>query len=109
MPKPAITRVSSMVIDSNYNDLNSKNNGFYAPQLTQAQINAIPASTLKDGAIVYNLDTNQFQFYSDNAWQNSGDVQGPAVSVAHNIVIFADNTGKVIEDSGISIALIPAP
>jgi hypothetical protein len=106
MPKPAITTFSSLAVSQSPTN---KDNGFYAPQLTQAQIDEIPASTLKDGAIVYNLDTNQFQFYSDNAWQNSGDVQGPAVSVAHNIVIFADNTGKVIEDSGISIALIPAP
>lgn len=106
MPKPAITTFSSLAVSQS---ITNKDNGFYAPQLTQAQIDEIPASTLKNGAIIYNLDINQFQFYSNNTWQNSGDVRGPAVSVANNIAIFADTTGKVIADSGISIAQIPAP
>lgn len=69
MPKPAITRVSSMVVDSSYNDTN-QNNGFYAPQLTTAQIAAILASTLQNGAIVYNTTTNTFQVYQNGGWTN---------------------------------------
>jgi len=68
MPKPAITRVSSMLVDTKYNDLNSHNNGFYAPQLTTAQIAAISTSTLQNGAIVYDTDNNVFKVYQNNAW-----------------------------------------
>lgn len=92
MPKPAITRVSSMVVDSTYNDLNSKNNGFYAPQLTQTQITAIASSTLKNGAIVYNTTTNTFQVYQNGAWnvlntQASFVLKRTATAVNYQVLI----------------------
>lgn len=91
MPKPAITRVSSMVVDPNYNinlstDVNTSQ-GFYVPQLTTAQINAIAAPTLQNGGLVYNTTTNTFQAYEGGAWTNlsTGAVnalEAPAVANA---------------------------
>ena len=106
MPKPAITRVSSMVIDSNYNDLNSKNNGFYAPELTQAQINAIPASTLKNGAIVYNATSAVYQIYQSGQWGilaagiggGASSTVGSAILVGGTVIV---NTAYVTANSNI--------
>jgi len=67
MSKPAITRVSNLAITPSSTN---KNNGFYAPQLTAAQIAAIPAATLVNGAIIYNTTTNTFQNYINGAWNN---------------------------------------
>lgn len=88
MPKPAITRVSSMLVDATYNDLNSHNNGFYAPRLTTAQIAAISASTLQNGAIVYNTTTNMFQVYQNGAWTN-------LTTSANLVVPVVANTGAL--------------
>jgi hypothetical protein len=67
MPRSAITRVSSLAITPSSTN---KNNGFYAPQLTTVQRDAIPASTLTNGAIIYNTTTNTFQNYTNGAWNN---------------------------------------
>jgi hypothetical protein len=60
MPRSAITRVSSLAITPSSTN---KNNGFYAPQLTTAQRDAIPASTLTNGAIIYNTTATTYQVY----------------------------------------------
>jgi hypothetical protein len=39
-----------------------------------------------------------------NPGAGSGDVVGPAVSVAGNIATFDDTTGKIIEDSGVALS-----
>ena len=65
MPKPAITRVPNLAITP---VSTNKNNGLYAPQLTTTQRDAIPATTLANGAIVYNTTTGQFQVYQNSAW-----------------------------------------
>jgi hypothetical protein len=65
MPKPAITRVPNLAITP---VSTNKNNGLYAPQLTTTQITTIPASTLTNGAIVYNTTTNTFQVYQNGVW-----------------------------------------
>lgn len=67
MPKPAITRVPNLAITP---VSTNKNNGLYAPQLTTAQITAIPAATAVNGGIVYNTSTNTFQVYQNAAWTN---------------------------------------
>ena len=67
MTRPNVTRVSNLQISP---VPSNKNNGFYAPQLTTAQINAIPATTLVNGAIVYNTTTNLFQLYQNGVWSN---------------------------------------
>jgi len=74
MPKPAVTRINgAFQVQSDYqgNPSNPSNiNGFYAPKLTTTQITAIPATTLTNGAIVYNTTTNTFQVYQNGAWTN---------------------------------------
>ncbi len=65
MPKPAITRVPNLAIAP---VSSNKNNGLYAPQLTTAQRDAIPAATLANGAIIYNTSVNLFQSYQNGAW-----------------------------------------
>lgn len=72
MPKAAITRVSSMVVDPNYNinlptDVITSQ-GLYVPQLTTTQITAITTPTLQNGAVVYNTSTNTFQVYQNGTW-----------------------------------------
>ncbi len=68
MPKPAITRVPNLAITP---VSTNKNNGLYAPQLTTAQITAIPAATAVNGGIVFNTTTNTFQGYQNGGWANS--------------------------------------
>lgn len=61
MPRPAITRINGGVqVAAN---TTNKNNGFYAPQLTTVQRDAIPARTLTNGAIIYNTTLGIYQFY----------------------------------------------
>ena len=66
MTVPAITRINGgleVVAKSSA----TTNNGFYAPQLTTAQRNAITAS---EGAIIYNTDTFLFETYQNGEWWN---------------------------------------
>jgi hypothetical protein len=116
MPKPPITSFSSVAVNSEY--VVNNNYGFYAPQLTTPQRNSIPANFRKLGGIVYNSSTDSLNVYLDNAnnpvWATiatdvGGYVRGPVNSVANNIAVFADNSGKVIGDSGVSINQVPAP
>lgn len=67
MSDTAITKLSSLDITP---DPQNKNNGFYVPQLTTAQRDAIPSKTVRNGGVVYNSDLKLFQVYQDNAWQN---------------------------------------
>lgn len=109
MPLPPITRFSSL--STNPSQTNN-NNGLYTPQLTASQIGAIPAGTKKNGGIWYNLDANRLEAQVNNATiilaAGNGNVSGPVNSTTGNIATFADNTGKVIQDSGIRIGQVPA-
>jgi len=108
MPKPAITTFSSLAVNQSPTN---KDNGLYAPELTKEQIDNIPADTLRNGAIVYNTTDNVFQIYENSNWEDinitGGDVEGPEISVVNNIATFNDDTGKVIQDSGVNIAQVP--
>ena len=110
MPRPPITRFSSLVVN---NSPTNKNNGFYAPQLTTVQRDAIPATTLVNGAIIYNTTLNIFQLYGDGGWLNAstgdGNVVGPVGAVDSNIATFNGATGALIQDSGVSINRVPTP
>jgi hypothetical protein len=83
MPKPQITTLSSLKI---FPSPTNVNNGFYPPQLTQTQINAIPTATLQAGAIVYNATTGFVQIYtSGSTWQtlvSSADNSNGYVTIA---------------------------
>lgn len=68
MPRSAITRINGgLQVAAN---TTNKNNGFYATQLTTVQRDAIPATTLVNGAIIYNTTTNTFQNYTNGVWNN---------------------------------------
>lgn len=67
MSDAPITKLSSLDISP---DPHNKNNGFYVPQVTTAQRNAIPGNTIRNGGIIYNSNLRFFQVYQDNAWKN---------------------------------------
>jgi hypothetical protein len=108
MPKPAITTFSSLAVNQSPTN---KDNGLYAPELTQEQIDAIPADTLRNGAIVYNITESSFEIYEDGDWENinttGGDVEGPDGAINNNIPVFDGITGKIIRESGVPIASVP--
>jgi len=112
MPKPAITTFSSVAVKPSSTN---KDNGFYAPQLTAAQIAAIPAATLVNGAIVYDTDANLLKTFVNGALVDvstgagAGDVVGPGGAIDDNIATFDGATGKLIKDSGVAIGQVPGP
>jgi hypothetical protein len=83
MPRSAITRINGgLQVAAN---TTNKNNGFYAPQLTTAQRNAIPAGTLTNSAIIYNTTLNVFQSYqtigAGSVWVNLSATTSVATGV----------------------------
>jgi hypothetical protein len=65
MSDTPITKLSSLDITP---DPNSKYNGFYLPQLTNAERDAIPADALRNGGLIYNITTDKINAYVDEAW-----------------------------------------
>lgn len=108
MPKPAITTFSSLAVNQSPTN---KDNGLYAPELTQDQIDTISADALRDGGIVYNTGLDRFQIREAGNWEelNTSDanVEGPEESIVNNIATFADIEGTEIQDSGVPIASVP--
>jgi hypothetical protein len=64
MTKPAITRINGG-LEVVANPSTTINNGFYAPQLTTVQRDAITAS---NGAIIYNTDKLLFEVNQNAIW-----------------------------------------
>jgi len=103
---PKMTTVGNRVVSAAL-EVQSSKGAFLLSRLTTAQrddANFVP----DNGMIIYNNSTNDLNAYVNDDWERialgpGGDVFGPGDSVANNITIFADNTGKVIADSGISI------
>lgn len=112
MPRPAITTFSSVAVKP---VSTNNNNGLYAPQLTAAQIAKIPETTLQNGFIAYDTDDDRLKtcvggiVQQINTGVGVGDVVGPGGSVFGNIAVFADATGKLIDDSGVNIAQVAPP
>jgi len=101
MPKPAITTFSGVSVEQSPTNIN---NGLGAPELTQAQIDAIPDA--KNGVFVYNTDTKTVDVVINDVWTElgtGGDVDGPAGAVDNNIVTFDGTTGLILKDSGVNI------
>ena len=109
MPKAPITRLSSVSVDASYNTNpgNGAGNGFYVPQLTTTQMNAI---TPQNGGLIYNTTAGTFYSY-DGGWiplaVAGGGVGGPGTSVVGDIAVFANATGNLIADSGVQITQVP--
>jgi hypothetical protein len=96
MTYPSITTLSALsIVPSTTNP----NNGFYPPNLTQTQINAIPANTVQYGGIVYNSTTGFLQTYtSGDAWVNlelTGGAAGDVVVSSHAINPVTNVTGTI--------------
>jgi len=59
------------------------------------------------GVRAWNVATSTYWRYSGSTWVEepvSGDVSGPATSVANAVPVYADATGKLLADSGIAFA-----
>jgi hypothetical protein len=111
MPKPPITTFSSVAVKP---VPTNNNNGLYAPQLTTAEIGAIPEDTLQNGLIAYDTTDNRLKTRVNgivqqiNTGVGAGDVVGPGAGVNNNIPVFDGITGKLLKDSGVPIAPVPA-
>lgn len=101
MPKVAITRVTGLSVTPNTTTTISKNTGLYAPQLTPAQIAAIPAATLVNGAIVYNTTTNLYNIYQNGAWftlnSSPTTVSGIGLVAGNSPFLFPSGTAATVE------------
>lgn len=85
-------------------DIQSTTGALAVSRMTTTERDAL---TPLNGMIIYDSDVDQFEVYQNSSWQilpvgsGGGDVFGPGSSVANNVVVFDDATGKVIADSGI--------
>lgn len=80
--------------------------GLVVPSGTTGQRNP------RNGTIRYNTTTAEMEYYVNNAWitvSGTGDVTGPGSSIAFDIPIFADTTGKLLIDSGVQVGGPPLP
>jgi hypothetical protein len=44
--------------------------GLYIPQLTTAEIDALDASIVRNGGLVYDSTADELKVYKNNAWRN---------------------------------------
>jgi hypothetical protein len=65
MINPNITTLTGLNIVP---DSTNPNNGLYLPQLTTGQRDAIPLTTIRNGALIYNITTDTIQAYQAGAW-----------------------------------------
>ena len=85
----------------------STDGGVVLPRMTNEEEQALNPTS---GMVIYNTDLGTLRCYQDDEWislaGHDGDVTGPNVSVANNIATFADDTGRLIKDSGIAISQV---
>jgi hypothetical protein len=66
---------------------------------------AAPTPVAAQGSIYYDSATNKFKFSENNgAYRNLGDVSGPTSATDNAIARFDGATGKIIQDSVVTIA-----
>ncbi len=83
-------------------DITSTTMGLLPPRMTTAQRDAIV--TPSNGLLLYNSTTNTFDGRVNGAWQSiSGDVGGPGTSTDNAIARFDGTTGKLIQNSLVTI------
>ena len=91
-------------------EIQSTTGALLIPRMTEAERDEL---NIVNGMMIYNTDTGEFNIYANGDWfdigAGNGDVTGPAGSVEDNIATFADDTGKLIQDSGVSITNVPVP
>lgn len=87
-------------------------NGFYPPQLTTAQRDAIPISPENAGCIIYNTSVGTDQALINNKWvdiaSSTGNayVTGPAGAIDNAVVTFNGTTGSIVQDSTVTFDLV---
>ncbi len=104
---PGFSKVNGEYVDAIV-EFASDSKGVLFPKVTTAARLAMIAD---NGMIVYDKDIRRFYLYEDDAWVKvdvgDGDVVGPNGAGRFNIPIFADTTGKVLADCGVSITQVP--
>jgi len=96
MSRTAITRINGG-LEIVSNPSTTSNNGFYAPQLSTAQRDAITAS---NGAIIYNTTTLLFQVRQNGAWNtltSSSIAVGTGLVAGSSPVIIPSGTKAAVE------------
>lgn len=91
-------------------DVQSNNKGVLIPRMTQAEIVAITSPA--QGLMVYNTNSNSFQFFNGTAWNNvahSGIVSGSPNKIARFVGIWGLGSGLMTDNlSGVSISAVNA-
>lgn len=92
-------------------DVQSTKGGIKSPQMTTAQRLALPATSAQNGMIVYDKTLQSLFVLENGSWSDfsSNGITGPGVSVVNDIVVFANTTGDLVADSGVSITQVPPP
>lgn len=88
-------------------EIQSTKGAFLPPRMTTAQRDA-PTFIPSNGMLIYNTTTNNMNTYQDGAWGESGNgsVNGPAVSVVSNLPRWANTTGSLLDDSGVTLRFL---
>lgn len=82
--------------------IDSTTKGFLPPRMTTTQRNNI--ATPATGLEVYDTSLNKWYGYNGSAWvPNDGDVVGPASSLDNALVRFDGTTGKLIQNSSVTL------
>jgi hypothetical protein len=103
---PKMTTVGNRVVSAAL-EVQSSKGALLLSRLTAAERNDgnfVPTN----GMILYNTSTHDLNAYVDDEWERiafgpGGDVFGPNASTVNHIAVFADDTGKLIADSGMDI------
>lgn len=86
-------------------EIQSTTGALVVPRMTEDQRDDINAY---NGSLIFNTNTDEFNFSSLGDWYNVGNITGPDVSIVGDIAIFDNTTGNLLADSGVNIAAIPA-
>jgi hypothetical protein len=98
--------INEIITPSTALDIQSTSGAFVPPRMTTVQRLALDPS---NGMIVYDTTLDAFRLYEGGQWTplGAGDVVGPPSSLDNNIAIFSGTSGKILDDSGVSISAVP--
>ncbi len=73
-------------------NVQSTTQGVYLPKMTTAQRNSIPSP--KDGLLIYNLDTHQYEHYDGSSWISVDGIQSLNGLIAKNQFLTNGSSGS---------------